>query len=204
MLRTALTALAGLALIAAACGSPDSPEAGNPLDLERDSEQQQCIQNMYEICYAQSMHYGMYNEYMTEIEQVYEYMGEVLTCPSCGQAYLLESSGERYTVTCPFPEIPNHGSYGSNNPPPNPEVPDIEECRSNMLGIATAQAIYYGYNNEYADGFYELCEVCVVDSICPACAQTYLLDAEEDHYRLICPCSTDPEHGSVVDGIASW
>ena len=199
-----LVAMSVLCLLAG-CGQQEGEEAGNPMELGSDPQREQCVLNMYEICIAQSMHYGIYNVYMTSMPEVYEFMGEELVCPTCGQYYLLHSDGQdHYMVTCPLTSEPNHGSFGTENPPPPPQKSGIEQCRSNMLSISTAQAMYYGIHNSYADSWSELWEVGSVDSLCPVCGQTYAMHAADTTYTLICPCPSEPEHGSVVDGIRSW
>jgi len=207
MLRTALTALTGLALFAAACGSPDSPDAGNPLDLGRDSEQQQCIQNLYEICTAQSMHYAIYNVYMTSIPEVYEFMGDELACPSCGQYYIMIGDEEEYTVSCPLTQEPNHGTYGSQNIPPNPHGSEVDVCRSNMLTLRTIESMYYGVYNCFTDSWENIRESGIYTGpalTCPGCGSDYRFHAQGSHYCIRCPLPADPIHGSVVDAMISW
>jgi hypothetical protein len=206
MLRTALTALAGLALIVAACGSPDSPDAGNPLDLGRDSEAGICHDNMMSLASAQSMYYGIYNCYATDLEPLYRLMGsDEICCPECSLEYILEGSEETYQITCPLPELPNHG-YIADGIPCWPQEPTVDNCRSNMRGIAVAQSMYFGYYNTYAGDIGALREFYEgsIILLCPVCGETYELHGDSEHYSVVCPCVCEPPHGSVVDGITSW
>jgi len=206
MLRTALAVLAGLALIAAACGDSETPDAGNPLDLERDSEAGICHDNMMALASAQSMYYGIYNCYATDLEPLYELLGsDELYCPECSLEYILEGDDETYQITCPLPELPNHG-YIADGIPCWPQAPTVENCHSNMRNIASVQGIYYGYHNTYAEDPGTLREFVEGDIIlsCPVCGETYEFHADSEHYAVVCPCICEPPHGSVVDGIMSW
>ena len=206
MLRTALTALAGLALITAACGSPDSPDAGNPLDLGRDSEADICHDNMMVLASAQSMYYGIYNCYATDLEPLYELLGsDEICCPECSLEYILEGSEETYQITCPLPELPNHG-YIEDGFPGWPQEPTVDNCRSNMQTIASLQSMYFGSHGTYAGDVETLREFIEgdVDLSCPVCDEIYEIHADSEQYSVICPCACEPPHGSVVDGMMSW
>ncbi len=206
MLRSALAVLAGLALLAAACGDSETPDAGNPLDLGRDSGAVICHDNMMALASAQSMYYGIYNCYATDLERLYELFGfDELYCPECGLEYILEGDGETYQITCPLPEMPNHG-YIEDGIPSWPQEPTVDNCRSNMQTIATAQSMYYGYYNTYAGDLADLREFFEGGIIlsCPVCGETYDLHADSEHYAVVCPCVCEPPHGSVVDGMISW
>jgi prepilin-type N-terminal cleavage/methylation domain-containing protein len=79
-------------------------------------------------------------------------------------------------------------------------------CRSNMRSLASAEAMYYGKFNTYADaaglassGMMENADV----TECPTTDLTYAIVAAADTYTIPCGVA-DPVHGSIEDGITSW
>lgn len=76
-----------------------------------------------------------------------------------------------------------------------------DECHGNMYAVAMQQCIYYAVNGSFAStleelGFYGLS--------CPECGLEYLMEGDERTYFIHCPLPSDPTHGSVVDGVATW
>lgn len=79
-------------------------------------------------------------------------------------------------------------------------------CRSNMRQLANAEAIYYAINSTYClIGALETTDV--LDNatllICPSAQNGYTIVRTADNYSVPCPNGA-PNHGSIVDGIASW
>lgn len=79
-------------------------------------------------------------------------------------------------------------------------------CRSNMRQLANAEAIYYAISCTYClIGALETADV--MDNatllICPSAGNGYTIAHTGDNYSVPCPNGA-PDHGSIVDGIASW
>ena len=189
-------------------GSAFSEGYDNPKDAE------QCHDNMRSISIGCSMFYGRNNRYPDSLSELAMINPELctLTCPSCDLPYLydLSSSGEVYTITCPFPSDPNHGHIinGQSSWPPDPSTwPGI--CHSNMRSLASACAMFYGTYNRYP---YELSELGTSgimenwDVHCPACGELYIYNTNStgDSYSIHCPMPVDPNHGYVIDGVCYW
>lgn len=77
-------------------------------------------------------------------------------------------------------------------------------CRSNMRSLATAEAMFYGMNDEYGT-IDELSSSGIMDNArsltCPTSDEGYVCDASSSTYTIRC---SDNSHGSVVDGHCSW
>ena len=79
-------------------------------------------------------------------------------------------------------------------------------CRSNMRQLANAEAIYFAYNTTYClIGDLETSGIMTnaTQMRCPTDANGYTIAHTGDNYSVPCP-NVDPNHGSMVDGIASW
>ncbi len=82
-------------------------------------------------------------------------------------------------------------------------------CRSNMRSLATAQSMYYGINNFFADET-GLVTSAVMDNAaalrCPNGAASYVyVGGGTDNYSITCNgVGGNAPHGSVADGITSW
>lgn len=77
-------------------------------------------------------------------------------------------------------------------------------CRSNMRSLASAEAMFYGMNNEYGT-IDELASSGIMDNarsmVCPTSDEGYSCNASRTTYTIRCD---DISHGSVVDGYCSW
>jgi hypothetical protein len=85
----------------------------------------------------------------------------------------------------------------------------LDACRSNMLALSSAMAMYYGLENRYPEELKLLGTSGVMenwDKPCPACGRTYhyWTDEEGQTFMIQCPLPWDPGHGSVVDHLPSW
>lgn len=79
-------------------------------------------------------------------------------------------------------------------------------CRSNMRQLANAEAIYYAINSTYClIGALETSEVLnnATLLICHTNSNFYTITHTGENYTVPCPNGA-PNHGSMVDGIASW
>jgi len=187
-----------------ACGPP-AADSGNPLETGTDNDEVECQKHMTSIYVAQAMYYAENNGYMSDISDVYQYIGRELVCPSCGEYYLLDSDGETYfTVACPLPELPNHGSYGSENPPPC--GPPDQVCHNNMMTMATAEQMYYADHNTYTSDWGNIRQAYMQTDMpqCPSCGEYYYLNGGPEHFCVMCPNPSEPNHGYILDGYCSW
>lgn len=69
-----------------------------------------CRSCLLSLATSEAMFYGAYNRYGTMEELVEGGFGTWSTCPGCGLDYLFEVGIETYTITCPMPQYPLHGS----------------------------------------------------------------------------------------------
>jgi len=176
-----------------------------------------CRYNMFYIANAESMFYGIYNRYTESLDTLEIICGlppDAKSCPECGWEFLLVcSTPDTYNLTCPLPELPNHGtvidgvsSWGWINPPYTYE----NLCHSHMVALATAESMYYGeyntytdsYDNLYNSGIYTFSHYLIQ---CPLSGNVlFLYSPSSEHYSITCPEPYPPYHGSIVDGITSW
>ncbi|MCK4504538.1 MAG: hypothetical protein KAW14_02885 [Candidatus Aegiribacteria sp.] len=169
-----------------------------------------CHEYLVSLGVAQSMYYGMYNEFADNIEdlqQFFPYPVDSIYCPVNGE-YIFTVDDENYCIACPSNQMMSHGNIlnGVVSWPPDPSE-YLEVCRSNMMSLASGCAMYYGLYNCYPGVLSDLEEVMGNwDMECPACASIYMYETnpEGDSYTITCPLPTDPNHGSVVDGYISW
>ncbi len=75
---------------------------GNPLRI--------CRSNMMSLASSEAMFFGKYNRFGTLEELLEEGLGPWIVCPGCSLDYDLDLGFETYTLTCPLPEEPCHGS----------------------------------------------------------------------------------------------
>lgn len=177
---------------------------GSPVDA------QICHENMETLGEGISMFYGMFGKYPGSMEELAEMEPGLydLECPSCSLGYIYSHNPSRYTLTCPLPEEPNHGSLINgwpSWPPDPPQWPSV--CHNNMLYMASACAMYYGQYNIYpgeiadlvAEGYFPM------EPECPACGEPYNYSTDTlSTYTIECPLPEDPDHGFVRDGVGHW
>ena len=169
-----------------------------------------CHEYLVSLGVAQSMYYGMYNEYADDIEDLQElfpFPVESIYCPVNGE-YIFSVDDESYCIACPSNVIPSHGYILNGVVSWTPDPSEcFKYCQSNMRSLATACTMYYGLNNRYPEELSDLEEVMQNwDLECPAYASIYLYETnpEGDSYTITCPLPVDPNHGSIVDGLTSW
>ena len=79
-------------------------------------------------------------------------------------------------------------------------------CRSSIRSLASAESIYYAIYNTYClIANLETSEILAnaTQLICPTAGNGYTIAHTGDNYTVPCP-NVAPNHGSMVDGIASW
>ena len=161
---------------------------------------------------AQIMYYGVHCEFADNIEDLEKFIPlpiESVYCPVNGE-YIFTVDDNGYSITCPTNEIMSHGyiQNGVVSWPPNPSE-YLEYCQSNMMSLTTACSMYYGIYNRFPEKLCDLGISGVMDNwdlMCPACSLLYIYetDVSGQTFTIHCPLPTDPNHGSVVDGIPSW
>ncbi len=169
-----------------------------------------CHKYLVSLGVAQAMHYGMYNEYADNIEDLQEFFSipvDSMHCPVNGE-YIFSCDDDNYCIACPSNEMMSHGNIinGIVSWPPDPSN-YLEACRSNMWCLATACAMYFGHHNCYPEVLSDLKEFMQNWNVeCPACTSIYLYETnqEGDSYTITCPLPVGPNHGSIVDGYPSW
>ncbi|MCD4708067.1 MAG: hypothetical protein K8S62_10060 [Candidatus Sabulitectum sp.] len=77
------------------------------------------------------------------------------------------------------------------------------ECRASMRTIGSACVIYCASNSYYPSDLEALGEP-YSEMTCPECGLSYELKGDQEHFALNCPLQGIPNHGSIIDGVASW
>lgn len=86
------------------------------------------------------------------------------------------------------------------------EQADEVSCRSNMHTLANCEAIYYAANSTFClIGDLETSDILANATllICHTAKIGYTIAHTGDNYSVPCP-NLAPNHGNMVDGIASW
>ncbi len=174
-----------------------------------------CHSNMSSLASACAMYYGIYNRYPEELRElgtsgIYEFWDN--PCPACGELYFYDTNsiGDTYSIYCPMPVVPNHGYVIDGVRYWPPDTSGCEDaCRSNMMGLASGIAMFYGSYNRYPEELRELGTSGVMgnwDIPCPGCGEiyNYTTDPTGQTYTIQCPLPWDPGHGSIEDGCISW
>ena len=126
------------------------------------------------------------------------------TCPGCGNhyAYHTYDNGESFYISCPIPLFDCHGSFDSNSGFSWSASQGHEyECRANMRTIASQEVIYFANHGEYTENMEDIGMAGVV---CPECGEPYILRAGGDKFYIECGKPSDPNHGCIDNGVASW
>jgi len=171
---------------------------------------EECRGNMMALATGCAMYYGMYNCYPDSIEdlqQFFPYPVDYICCPVNGD-YIFSGGEEDCYIACPSDVIPSHGYIlnGETSWPCDPHN-YFDECRSNMMSLASGLSVYFGIYNRFPEVLSDLEDVMENwDVECPACASIYMYETnpEGDTYTITCPISPDHNHGSIEDGMISW
>ena len=159
---------------------------------------------------AQTLHYGVNNEYADNIEDLQEFLPipvESIHCPVNGEYLFSGDISEEYYIECPTGAEMSHGHIwnGYTNWPPDPSE-HTEICHERMISLATACSMYYGMYNCYPDSIEDLQQFfsIPVDYIhCPVNGDYIFSGGEEDCY-IACPSDVIPSHGYILNGETSW
>ncbi|MCK4671184.1 MAG: hypothetical protein KAT47_01490 [Candidatus Aegiribacteria sp.] len=174
--------------------------------------------NPEEICHeylellgdVQTMHYGMYNEYTDNIEDLQEFLQipvESIYCPVNGEYLFSGDIDYEYYIECPSGAEMSHGHIwnGFISWPYDPSE-HTEICHERMINLSTACSMYYGMYGYYPDGIEDLQQFFPypVDSIyCPVNGN-YILECDEEDCYIACPSNVIPSHGYILNGETSW
>ncbi|MDM7993605.1 MAG: hypothetical protein QUS11_09880 [Candidatus Fermentibacter sp.] len=69
-----------------------------------------CRSHMMSIATMEAMFYGQFDRYGTMDEMIEAGIGPYMACPGCHLDYIIDLGQETYTLICPLPSYPNHGS----------------------------------------------------------------------------------------------
>lgn len=75
----------------------------------------QCRSHMISIASSEAMFYGQFDRFGTMDEMLEAGISPYLTCPGCHLDYVIYPGEETYTLICPLPSSPNHGSVVDGN-----------------------------------------------------------------------------------------
>lgn len=188
-------------LVSCSSGSDQSSAPLEPgLSFDTGTETEVCRANMSTIAAQQTIFYAMNGFYASSLEE----LGlSGMVCPSCETGYIVRGDSSDFTVNCPLPFEPTHGwvingvaSWAGQGE---------ESCRSSMVVIASANAIFFAEHDRYA---YDLEELELENLTCPGCGEPYIYYLFEEQgqpgYHVECGMPSDPNHGYVRSGVPSW
>jgi len=161
-----------------------------------------CHSNMLTIASQEVIYFASCGHYTENLEDL-ELSG--LTCPECGEEYFLDiGEGDYFYIECPIPHVLNHGNIHNGVPSWPPDIEDEEDiCRNTMCTIVSEEAIYFAEHETYTENLEDLG---LGESVCPECKDTYLMQVYDEgfSFRVECPLPSDPNHGNIDNGVASW
>jgi hypothetical protein len=131
----------------------------------------------------------------------------LVACGSSGSGEQPETASPESTATAPAPEVQTATAAQASE-----EVAlgvlsttNRDACRANMRSLSTAEAMYFGQFGTYGS-WSSMASTGTMSNaaslICPDGTSPYSLALTGGSYQIY--CQVRPEHGSVVDGIASW
>jgi len=173
-----------------------------------------CHGNMMSLASACFMFHENFGRYPEDIDELVTH-GLIpfhYKCPQCDEFYIYSTDpdGSTYSINCPVPMLPNHGSVidGDFSWPPDTSG-FCESCRSNMTCLGTGMSMFYGCFNRYPAYLREMGEEGIMGNWyipCPTCGETYDYqpDSTGQTFILSCPLTGLQCHGSIVDGVVSW
>ena len=165
----------------------------------------ECRANMVSIAEQCIIYYAANNTYPETLFQLGpSYAG--LTCPECQSSYTYRGDQSSFLVGCPMPGNQCHGWIVDGFPSWSPGGTGL--CRSQMSSISSMCVIFFAGEGRYPDGVEELGPPYSL-MVCPKCGMGYTLFSFEnppgcDNFVVACPDPTDPNHGDIRNGIASW
>ncbi|MFO7625929.1 MAG: hypothetical protein R6V62_01565 [Candidatus Fermentibacteraceae bacterium] len=166
---------------------------------------QACQTNMVTIASQCVIYYAMYGTYPGDLYDLGTPYGS-LTCPQCQSLYIYQGDQNTFSIACPLPSNPTHGWIVDGLASWRPGATVL--CRSYMRSIASMCVIFFASEGRYPDSLEEL-PAPYSEMTCPECGLPIVLYSyddppECDNFMVICPKPTDPNHGKIWNGIASW
>lgn len=207
MRRFSLTAFILLALIAFSCTENDG-NTTSPLEPEllgkSDDCEGECRGFMRFITMEQCIFFAENGHYASSLEE----LGLAwVSCPGCDHDYILEVDLNSFSIHCPFPSFPTHGSVINGVPTWHPSSSGNQYyCHANMIVIVGQSVIFFAENDRYAA---DLEELGLGYLQCPECGNPYVYYPYTDPqgypaFYIECGMPSDPTHGYIDNGVASW
>jgi hypothetical protein len=161
--------------------------------------EEECHENMRVIGGQQAIYFAMNGCYASSMEE----LGLAgISCPECGLEYLLEGDERTYSIHCPLPSDPTHGSIVDGMATWTPGSSGHEsECRACMRTIASQCVLFFAMNSRYPEN---LEEIGMGNFTCPECGYPYVYSGDEKYFFIECGKPTDPNHGCIDNGVVSW
>jgi len=159
----------------------------------------ECHGNMYAVAMQQCIYYAVNGSFASTLEELGFYS---LTCRECNLEYLMEGDERTFSIRCPLPSDPTHGSIvdGVATWTPGPQEP-VWICRANMRLICMQCVIFFAINSRYPES---LEEIGMSNFICPECGNPYVFIGSRWSFFIECGKPEDPNHGYILDGVPSW
>lgn len=181
---------------------PEGPKGRNEPDFA-----EACHQNMITIASECIIYYALHNTYPESLYDLGTPYGS-LTCPQCQSPYIYQGDQQTFFIWCPLPSQPTHGGIVDGIATWPPTQGGAEQCRSNMSVIASQCVIFFASEGRYPDSLAELGPI-IGKMACYDCGLPYLycsygLPGSGEGFFVGCPLPSEPSHGHIRDGIASW
>lgn len=159
----------------------------------------ECHGNMHALATQQAIYYALNGCYASTLEELGFYS---LTCPECGLEYLLEGDERTFSIHCPLPSDPTHGSVVDGVATWTPGAQEaVWTCRANMRLICGQCVIFYAMNSRYPES---LEEIGIGYFTCPECGNPYVYFGDRESCLIECGKPEEPNHGYILDGVPSW
>lgn len=166
-----------------------------------------CHTNMISIASECVIYYATHGTYPENISDLGIPYGS-LTCPECQSPYIYQGNQQTFSIWCPLPSHPTHGSIVDGVTSWTQSQGGANGCRSNMRVIASQCVIFFAQHNRYPENLGEL-GPSITKLTCFDCGLPYVYFSYDyppagDGFFIGCPLPSDPNHGHIRDGIASW
>lgn len=166
-----------------------------------------CHENMCSIASECVIYYAMHGTYPGNLSDLGTPYGS-LTCPQCQSPYIYQGDQQTFSIWCPLPSQPTHGGIVDGIASWPPSQGGAGPCRSNMRVIASQCVIFFASEGRYPDSLAEL-GLAVEKLVCFDCGLPYVyfsydLPNSGESFFIGCPLPSEPSHGHIRDGIASW
>lgn len=166
-----------------------------------------CHQNMRTIASQCVIYYAMNGTYPENLCDLGTPYGSLM-CPECQSLYIYLGDQNTFTIACPLPSNPTHGYIIDGIASWPPTQGGARQCRSNMRTIASACVIFFAQHSSYPETLDELGppfdRLTCYDCGLPYVYYSYDYPPAGECFFIGCPLPSDPNHGDIRNGIASW